>query len=118
MLLYCEVENFQSKLTDRGYHTALKGRYQIFDASGNVVAEKDLSLKEEHCQNKRRDFFIPYFVWMPKQCGGALSAQADDRRRARAANGGIDDRFCDQGKIGPVLLSRGARCWQSSRRPT
>jgi hypothetical protein len=67
VLLYCEVENFHSKPTDRGYHTALKGRYQIFDHAGNVVAEKDLSLKEEHCQNKRRDFFIPYFVWMPKQ---------------------------------------------------
>jgi hypothetical protein len=67
VLLYCEVENFHSKPTDRGHHTALKGRYQILDAAGNVVAEKDLSLKEEHCQNKRRDFFIPYFLWMPKQ---------------------------------------------------
>jgi hypothetical protein len=67
VLLYCEVENFQSKLGDKGYHTALKARYQVFDASGNRVAEKDLGLKEEHCQNRRRDFFVPYFLWMPKQ---------------------------------------------------
>jgi hypothetical protein len=67
VLLYCEVENFQSKLTDRGYHTALKARYQIIDSTGNRLAEKDLGLKDEHCQNRRRDFFVPYFLWMPKQ---------------------------------------------------
>jgi hypothetical protein len=67
VLLYCEVENFQSKLSEKGYHTALKARYQVFDASGNRVAEKDLGLKDEHCQNRRRDFFVPYFLWVPKQ---------------------------------------------------
>lgn len=67
VLLYCEVENFQSKLNEKGYHTALKARYQVFDASGNRVAEKDLGLKDEHCQNRRRDFFVPYFLWVPKQ---------------------------------------------------
>jgi hypothetical protein len=67
VLLYCEVDNFQSKLTDRGYHTALKASYQIFDSAGSRVAEKDLGLKDEHCQNRRRDFFVPYFLWMPKQ---------------------------------------------------
>jgi hypothetical protein len=66
-LLYCEVENFSSKLTEKGYHTALKARYQVFDATGNRVAEKDLGLKDEQCQNRRRDFFVPYFLWMPKQ---------------------------------------------------
>jgi hypothetical protein len=39
----------------------------VFDASGNRVAEKDLGLKDEHCQNRRRDFFVPYFLWVPKQ---------------------------------------------------
>jgi hypothetical protein len=67
VLLYCELENFHSKLTDKGYHTALKARYQVFDSSGNRVAEKDLGTKDEHCQNRRRDFFVPYFLWMPKQ---------------------------------------------------
>jgi hypothetical protein len=67
VLLYCEVENFHSKLTEKGYHTALKARYQVFDATGNRVAEKDLGLKDEQCQNRRRDFFVPYFLWTPKQ---------------------------------------------------
>jgi hypothetical protein len=67
VLLYCEVENFQTELRDKGYHTALKARYEVFNASGERVADKDLGLKEEHCQNRRRDFFVPYFIWMPKQ---------------------------------------------------
>jgi hypothetical protein len=24
-------------------------------------------MKDEHCRNRRRDFFVPYFIWMPKQ---------------------------------------------------
>jgi hypothetical protein len=67
VLLYCEVENFRSTLNDKGYHTALKARYEVFDSSGTRVAEKELGLKEEHCQNRRRDFFVPYFLWVPKQ---------------------------------------------------
>ena len=67
VLLYCEIENFQSELRDKGYHTALKARYEVFNASGERIADKDLGLKEEHCQNRRRDFFVPYFIWMPKQ---------------------------------------------------
>jgi hypothetical protein len=67
VLLYCEVENFKSELREKGYHTALKARYEVFNASGERVAEKDLGLKDEHCQNRRRDFFVPYFISMPKQ---------------------------------------------------
>ena len=67
VLLYCEVENFKSELREKGYHTALKARYEVFNASGERVADKDLGLKDEHCQNRRRDFFVPYFIWMPKQ---------------------------------------------------
>jgi hypothetical protein len=67
VLLYCEVENFQSELREKGYHTALKARYEVFNAGGERVADKDLGLKDEHCQNRRRDFFVPYFIWMPKQ---------------------------------------------------
>jgi hypothetical protein len=66
VLLYCEIDNFQSELQDKGYHTALKGRYEIADESGRTVAEKELGLKDEHCANRRRDFFVPYFVTIPK----------------------------------------------------
>ena len=93
VLLYCEVENFQSKLNEKGYHTALKARYQVFDASGNRVAEKDLGLKEEHCQNRRRDFFVPYFLWMPKQVSAGkyqLKLTLEDVHAGQTAEASIE----------------------------
>jgi hypothetical protein len=67
VLLYCEVDNFQSQLRENGFHTALKARYEMFNATGERIADKDLGLKDEYCQNRRRDFFVPYFILMPKQ---------------------------------------------------
>ncbi len=67
VLLYAEVDNFKAESTDKGYHTSLKSSYQIVDAHGGRVAEQEFAVTEEHCQNPRRDFFIRYFVWMPKR---------------------------------------------------
>lgn len=67
VLLYVEVENFSSESTARGYHTALRSSYQIFDARGQRVAEHDFTLTEEYCQNQRRDFFIGYHLRIPKR---------------------------------------------------
>ncbi|HWL75386.1 MAG TPA: hypothetical protein VNQ74_16075, partial [Burkholderiaceae bacterium] len=67
VLLYAEVENYKSEQTERGYHTALKSHYQVLDSQGKRIADQDFAVTEEHCQNLRRDFFVRYFVWMPKQ---------------------------------------------------
>lgn len=67
VLLYAEIENYKSEQTDRGYHTALKSHYQVLDSQGKRIADQDFAVTEEHCQNLRRDFFVRYFVWMPKQ---------------------------------------------------
>lgn len=67
VLLYVEVENFSSESTARGFHTALRSSYQIFDSRGQRVAEHDFTLTEEHCQNQRRDFFIGYHLRIPKR---------------------------------------------------
>mgnify|MGYP001097145665 CR=1 FL=1 len=66
VLLYAEVENFKSEETPRGFFTVLQGRYQIFDQGGRQVAEQDLSTTEEYCRNPRRDFFLGYFLRIPK----------------------------------------------------
>jgi hypothetical protein len=65
VILYTEVENFKSEETAKGFHTALRSSYQILDAQGRRVAENDLALTEEHCQNHRRDYFIRYFLSVP-----------------------------------------------------
>jgi hypothetical protein len=66
LLLYAELENFKSEQTERGYHTALKAAYQLLDEQGQRVDAKDFALTEEYCRNSRRDFFVRYFVWLPK----------------------------------------------------
>ena len=67
LILYTEVENFRSEESAKGHHTALRSSYQILDPQGRRVAEQDLALTEEYCQNERRDYFIRYFVSVPER---------------------------------------------------
>jgi hypothetical protein len=57
VLLYAEVENYRCKETARGYHTALRSSYEIFDSARQKVADHEFSTNEEYCKNARRDFF-------------------------------------------------------------
>lgn len=65
VLLYAEIENFRSEETPKGFHTAMKSHYQIFDTQGRKVDEHDFAIAEERCQNPRRDYFVRYFVNLP-----------------------------------------------------
>ena len=65
VLVYAEVENQKSEPTERGYHTSLQGSYQILDAQGRRVEAHDLALMEEHCRNRRRDYFLSYALELP-----------------------------------------------------
>ncbi|HEV7224074.1 MAG TPA: hypothetical protein VGN42_15300, partial [Pirellulales bacterium] len=67
VLLYAEVENFKSEEAAEGFHTALQSSYQILDSQGRRVAQDDFPLTEEHCQNRRRDYFTRYFLSLPPQ---------------------------------------------------
>jgi hypothetical protein len=66
-LLYCEIENLKAESTDKGYRTSLKSSYQILDARGERVAVQEFPASEDVCTSQRRDFFIPYFIWIPKR---------------------------------------------------
>jgi hypothetical protein len=67
VLLYVEVDNFQSEESAKGYHTSLRSSYHIVDSQGRHVADRDLSATEETCQNRRRDYFIRYFLYIPER---------------------------------------------------
>jgi hypothetical protein len=67
VLLYAEVENYRCKETARGYHTALRSSYEIFDSRRQRVAEHESSTTEEYCRNARRDFFTIYEFTMPEK---------------------------------------------------
>lgn len=57
-LLYAEVENLKAVASPKGYHTAWRASYEIFDESGRRIAEHEFSANEEYCRGRRRDFFI------------------------------------------------------------
>lgn len=65
LLVYAEVENFKSEESAEGFHTSLQSSYQILDSQGRRVAHDDFALTEEHCQNRRRDYFVRYFLTLP-----------------------------------------------------
>jgi hypothetical protein len=65
--LYAEIENFSSKRTAEGYVTSLQGSYQIFNTGGNRIADHTFPVEQETCRNRRRDYFIPFRMWMPKK---------------------------------------------------
>ena len=67
VLLYVEIDNFTVEQTAEGFATAFKGNYQILARSGNRVADQTFQLEQETCRNRRRDYFIPYRMWMPKE---------------------------------------------------
>jgi len=67
VLLYAEVENLKSEETPKGYHTAWRSSYRIFDSRGQLVVEHEPAASEEYCQNPRRDFFIGCQLRLPKR---------------------------------------------------
>ncbi len=68
VILYVEVDNFVAiEKSPNSFETELQGHYQIFDARGNIVAERKLPLDRELCRNYRRDYFLAYPIYMPDQ---------------------------------------------------
>jgi hypothetical protein len=66
VILYAEVENFSAEhKSPAGFETELQGSYQIFNAQGEVVAERQLPPSKEICRNLRRDYFLAYRIYMP-----------------------------------------------------
>jgi len=66
VILYVEVDNFTAQeKSPHTFETELQGHYQIFDARGNIVAERKLPLDREVCRNMRRDYFLAYPIYLP-----------------------------------------------------
>ncbi len=93
LLLYAEVENFQSQPTPKGYHTKLRSRFQILTAEGHPVDEQEFPLTEEYCRHLRRDFFIAYPVRLPQDLPPgrySLKLSLEDLHRKEICQGSID----------------------------
>ncbi len=93
VLLYAEIENFTSEETSRGYHTALRSSYQIFDSREQRVANRDCPKTEEYCKNPRRDFFIGYHLVLPEKIypgKHTLQLTIEDLRSRKIGQASID----------------------------
>jgi hypothetical protein len=68
VLLYLELDNFVSEKSKdgKGFETQLQGSYEIVDSSGRRIADQTLPADSHICKNIRRDYFIAYRVFMPK----------------------------------------------------
>ena len=66
VLLYCELDNFVSQKLKNEYETKLQGSYEIVDSSGRRVTDQLLPPDEHICSNQRRDYFIAYRIFTPK----------------------------------------------------
>lgn len=91
-LLYCEIENLKAESTDKGYRTSIKARYEIQDSRGERVAEQEFPGGDDYCARPRRDFFIPYFVSIPKRIGEGtytLKLTVEDTQTQKTGQGSI-----------------------------
>lgn len=101
LLLYVEVENFTSEASAKGFHTALRSSYQIFDTRGQRVADHEFTVTEEQCQNARRDFFIGYHLRLPKRINPGkytLQLTIEDLKSQKVGQSSIDFSIRDGGR--------------------
>ena len=93
VLLYAEVENFKSEEMPQGFYTVLGGKYLIFNNRGERVDFKDLKTTEDTCRNLRRDFFLGYYLRIPKHLYPGkytLQLTLEDRKSQKVAQSSID----------------------------
>lgn len=67
VLLYCELENVMASELKNGFETQLQGTYEILDSNGRRIANQLLPMEKEICQNRRRDYFIIYHIYLPSR---------------------------------------------------
>ena len=70
VLVYAEVENFNSQpTTDGPYRTILKSTIEIFDSHGQSVQSMPFPPTDDLCANPRRDYYNSYEFAIPQRIG-------------------------------------------------
>jgi hypothetical protein len=67
VLIYAEVENFQSEQVEKGYKISLRSSYQILDPHGARVAKQEFPTVASECKAPRRDLFVSYSIFLPQR---------------------------------------------------
>ncbi|MBA2116992.1 hypothetical protein HOV93_41860 [Planctomycetes bacterium FF15] len=66
VLLYVEVENFSSRDNGGKFETALQSNYEIYDQAGRRIDARQFPEVKDSCRVRRRDFYVPYRLYMPE----------------------------------------------------
>lgn len=66
VLLYVEVDNFSSRDTGGQFETVLQSNYEIYDQSGRRIDARQFPEVKDTCRVRRRDFYVPYRIYMPE----------------------------------------------------
>lgn len=66
VLLYVEIENFTSRDNGGKFETALQSNYEIYDQSGRRIDARQFPEVKDSCRVRRRDFYVPYRLYMPE----------------------------------------------------
>lgn len=66
VLLYVEVENFSSRDNGGKFETTLQSNYEIYDQAGRRIDARQFPEVKDSCRVRRRDFYVPYRLYMPE----------------------------------------------------
>jgi hypothetical protein len=74
VILYCEVENFSSRLNGGKYwETNLTQECLLYNAAGQRIWEDKRTSIADSCRNRRRDFFVVKRIQIPPLAAGQYS---------------------------------------------
>jgi hypothetical protein len=65
VILYAEVDNFAAEPKHDQFETALDGMCELYDAGKNRVGVHKFGVDRELCNNRRRDYYLPYRYFLP-----------------------------------------------------
>jgi hypothetical protein len=67
LLVYCELTGLQYEARNAGFVSRISSRVELKQAEGGpVVWEQELGNAEDKCRRRRRDYYVNYFVDLPK----------------------------------------------------
>jgi len=66
VLLYMEIDNFTSRESGGSFETVLQCNYEIYDQAGRRVDARQFPEVKDQCRVRRRDFYVPYRIYMPE----------------------------------------------------